>query len=219
MELKGKIANFLGDSITEGCGVNDAANRYDRRIEKECGLAAANNYGIGGTRIAYRTTPSWPKFDQCFCGRMFGMDKRADLIVVFGGTNDYGHGDAAIGGEEDGGPATFFGALNFMMTWLKVEYPKATIVFMTPCRRWGDENISGEREKSDRNARPLLSYVDAMIKAGKKNSVPVLDLYHNLGIDPNDEEQRKKYTADGLHLNDEGHRVLAEKLIEFLKAL
>ena len=35
MDLKGKTINFLGDSITEGCGVTDIeANRYDNVIKK-----------------------------------------------------------------------------------------------------------------------------------------------------------------------------------------
>ena len=36
MELKNKIICFLGDSITEGVGVEDCENcRYDRRILKK----------------------------------------------------------------------------------------------------------------------------------------------------------------------------------------
>ena len=36
MDLKGKTINFLGDSITEGCGVSDVeANRYDNVIKRK----------------------------------------------------------------------------------------------------------------------------------------------------------------------------------------
>lgn len=52
MELEGKIINFLGDSITEGAGVDDPQNIYVARIGRMCGLKVANNYGISGTRIA-----------------------------------------------------------------------------------------------------------------------------------------------------------------------
>ena len=35
MELKGKIVDFLGDSITEGVGVTDrATNRYDNVMKR-----------------------------------------------------------------------------------------------------------------------------------------------------------------------------------------
>ena len=41
MELKGKVINFLGDSITEGCGVKDVKTcRYDSRIHERFELAA-----------------------------------------------------------------------------------------------------------------------------------------------------------------------------------
>lgn len=45
------------------------------------------------------------------------------------------------------------------------------------------------------------------------------DSYDILGIDPNKEEDRIRFTADGLHFNDTGHAVLAERLIQFLKEL
>ena len=99
MDLKGKIIDFLGDSITEGVGVQDRINnRFDRVLERNCGLKATYNYGIGGTRLAHQRTPSEkPRHDLCFCGRAYDMNKDADIIVVYGGTNDYGHGDAPFG--------------------------------------------------------------------------------------------------------------------------
>ena len=54
MELKGKIIDFLGDSITEGVGVTDRENnRYDNILKRQFGLKATYNYGIGGTRIVF----------------------------------------------------------------------------------------------------------------------------------------------------------------------
>ena len=70
MELKGKIIDFLGDSITEGVGVTDQNNRYDNVIHRRFELAAHYNYGIGGTRLAHQSVPSEiPRYDLCFCGR------------------------------------------------------------------------------------------------------------------------------------------------------
>lgn len=98
MKLEGSTINFLGDSITEGAGVADPQNIYVNRIARMCGLKAANNYGIGGTRIARQHTPSAePRYDGDFCTRCTGMDPAADAIVVMGGTNDFGHGDAPLG--------------------------------------------------------------------------------------------------------------------------
>lgn len=218
MLLEGKIVNFLGDSITEGTGVTDRVNnRYDKIIERECKLAKANNYGIGGTRLAHQITCSSekPRWDLCFCGRAYDLDKNADLIVVFGGTNDYGHGDAPFGSLEDTAPTTFCGAVSWLMSFLKTSYPKAQVVFMTPAHRRGDYKVSGNSKKAP-DAKPLAEYVKVIEEQGKKLGVPVLNLFEKLPINPNDEEQRNTYTIDGLHFNDAGHELIAEQLMKFL---
>ena len=46
-----------------------------------------------------------------------------------------------------------------------------------------------------------------------------LDLFENLGLDPNDEEIKAKFTVDGLHFNDDGHAYIAKALGDFLAAL
>lgn len=221
MILEGKIIDFLGDSITEGTGVTDRANnRYDKRIERECNLKATYNYGIGGTRIAHqhKASAEKPRWDLCFCGRAYDLNKDADIIVAFGGTNDFGHGDAPFGTLEDTDPMTYCGAVYWLMNFLKTTYTKAQIVFMTPAHRKGDGAKSKNPKKAP-DAQPLVEYVKAMEAQGKKLGIPVLNLFDNLPIDPNDEAQREKYTIDGLHFNDEGHALIAEALIKFLKAL
>ena len=221
MILEGKIIDFLGDSITEGVGVQDrASNRFDKRIERECGLKASYNYGIGGTRIAHQITASVekPRWDLCFCGRAYDLNKSADIIVVFGGTNDYGHGDAPFGTLEDTTPTTYCGAVYWLMNFLKTTYANAQIVFMTPAHRKGDANASKNPKKAP-DCKPLVEYVKAMEEQGKKLGIPVLNLFDNLGIDPNNDDERAKYTIDGLHFNDDGHAFIAEALTKFLKAL
>ena len=224
MKLEGKIIDFLGDSITEGCGVKDiAANRYDNVLKAECGLAATYNYGIGGTRLAHQSVPSGkPRFDLFFCGRAFDLNRSADIIVVYGGVNDYIHGDAPIGNKNDSTPATFTGAVRFLMNLLKTEYRSKTVVFMTPARCCFHEAkspypSSNPIKRSD--AMPLYGYVEIIKEAGEEFGIPVLDLYNGLGIDPNVEEDRVKYTTDGLHFNDDGHHIIAARLKEFLESL
>ena len=221
MELKGKVINFLGDSITEGVGVNDIKNRYDNRLKEILGLEKVNNYGIGGTRIAHQSNPSDnPRFDMCFCSRAYDMDKSADVIVVYGGVNDYMHGDAPFGVMTDSTPETFCGGVDFLMRFLKSEYKNSVIVFMTPAHEnYGDIN---ELKPSPHpwklpDAKPLKDYRDVIIKKGEQYGIYVLDLSENLAIDPNCEEQKKKYTADGLHFNDNGHAVIAEVLANYLR--
>ena len=224
MKLEGLTVNFLGDSITEGSGVtNVAENRYDNVLKREYGLAAVNNYGIGGTRLAHQEKPSEkPRYDLCFCGRAFNMDPNADLIVVYGGVNDYIHGDAYFGTMADRTPTTFCGAVYCLMDYLKTAYEGKPIVFMTPAhmhfKGTSDKEVSPRPVKKP-DAKPLQAYVDVIKERGKEFNIPVLDLFENLGIDPNNESDKEKYTTDGLHFNDEGQAFLAKALGDFLEAL
>lgn len=224
MELQGKIINFLGDSITEGSGVKDIENcRYDNVIHKQYGLAAHRNYGIGGTRLAHQSVPSDnPAHDLCFCGRAHRMDKNADIVVVYGGANDYIHGDAYFGTMADQTPATYCGAVYYLMRILKERYPDKTIVFVTPAHMHYQGHPDSEpspRPIKKPDAKPLRAYGDVIKERGKEFHIPVLDLFESLGIDANDPHDRETYTSDSLHLNDAGHAVLAKVLGEFLESL
>lgn len=224
MELKGKIIDFLGDSITEGVGVTDLANnRYDNVLKKNCGLAATYNYGIGGTRLAHQSKPSAkPRHDLCFCGRAYDLNKKADIIVVYGGINDYIHGDAPFGRIGDTTPATFCGGVYVLMNVLRTLHPGKTVVFMTPARISYD-GMDGSAPsicpQKGPDAKPLQDYIATIEKTATLFDIPVLNLFEKLGIDPTNPEDKEKYTVDGLHFNDAGHSYIAARLQEFLEAL
>ena len=223
MELKGLKVNFLGDSITEGVGVSDRENlRYTSVFERETGTIV-NNYGIGGTRLAHQEKPSeTPRYDLCFCGRAYLMEKSADVVVVYGGVNDYIHGDAHFGTMEDKTPVTFCGAVYFLMNLLKERYPEKPIVFLTPAhmnfKGTSDKEVSPRPMKKP-DAQPLSAYVEVVKARGAELGIPVLDLFESLGIDPNNEDDKANYTVDGLHFNDEGQKILAKVVGDFLSAL
>lgn len=210
MELQGKIINFLGDSITEGHGTSGEEKRFSNLIKERCGLLKANNYGISGTRIAKQKNPSEnPRHDLYFCGRLDEMDKNADAVVVFGGTNDYGHGDAPFGLFTDRSDETFYGACHTLMSELASTYVGKPIVIVTPLHR----------TEETRNAKVLENYVNAIKDVACYYSLPVLDLYANSGIQPSVPAIREKLCPDGLHPNDAGHEILAEKIVNFLKTI
>ena len=225
MNITGFRLNFLGDSITEGTGVTDRTNcRYDNRLAAMCRLSAVNNYGIGGTRLAHQTHASEkPRYDLCFCGRAYDMDPEADMVIVYGGVNDYIHGDAPFGQIGDTTPATFCGAVYFLMHFLRETYGEKPVIFMTPARCFlrqevDDLEVSTHAKKLS-GGKPLLAYVDIILETAKLFAIPVLDLYHNLGIDPHDPECYNTYTVDGLHFNDAGHGVIAQRLKDFIDTL
>lgn len=224
MDIKGFKVNFLGDSITEGVGVRDIANcRYDRRLMLLCGLSAANNYGVSGTRLAHQIHPSDnPRFDLCFCGRAYNMDTSADMVVVYGGVNDFLHGDAPFGEIGDTTPATFCGGVYFLMNYLHRVYKGKPIVFMTParcCTAANDDLVPSKHPYKRADAKALYAYVEVIEKTAKQFDIAVLNLYDTLGIDPHKPDHYKAFTADGLHFNDEGHALIAKRLYDFIAAL
>ncbi len=213
MELKGKKINFLGDSITEGVGTSDIKYVF-WNVVKEMTGAEVRNYGISGTRIA-RNLNEEPENE--FCKRIGEMDKDADIIVIFGGTNDYGHGDAPLGCMSDRCDDTFYGALHLMCIKAIENYPEAQIVIMTPIHRLDENRVLNER--GIRHQTSLKGYVDAEREVAEYYSIPVLDLYATAGIKPEIKAQLDLYIPDGLHPSDAGNAKIAQKLISFLKIL
>ena len=209
MELKGKKINFLGDSITEGVGASEYARCYLEQFAAATG-AICRNYGISGTRIAKRRVPyDIPEFDRYYASRVPEMDPDADIVVVFGGTNDYGHGDAPLGEMNDRTIWTYYGALHVLFTALIEKYPAAQIVVLTPLHR----------DDEEKRTPTLKPFVDATRQVAEFYSLPVLDLWANYGIQPRIPVMKNMYVPDGLHPNDAGHAILANKLRAFLEQL
>lgn len=212
MELIGKKINVLGDSITYGVGASSEETSYVGLLKKEYGEKNVNNYGISGTRIAKRRVPYtiFPQADQDFLSRIDSMEKDADLIIVFGGVNDYGHGDAIMGEPNGFDEYTFYGALNSLFKKLYMRYPNSQLLILTPLHRF-------EEEKENMLGYKLEDYVNAIRARAEKYSVPVLDLYTVSGIYPADEDLKLMYTIDGLHPNDKGHNRIFQLLNNYIK--
>ncbi len=215
MELKDKTIAFLGDSITQGVGASCQENIFVQVFKKNCGLKEAVNYGISGTRFAKQTVPHDPNIDGLyFSSRVDEMREDVDAVVVFGGTNDYGHGSAPLGCFGDTTADTFYGACYELMEKLINKYPTLPIVFMTPLHRTCEDD---SRLKEIPKNLALCDYVYAIREVAEYFSIPVLDLYATSGMQPNIDIINKLFFTDGLHPNDAGHARIAQKLECFLK--
>ena len=218
MELKNKKINFLGDSITEGAGSSCREKRFTNLIAINTG-AICNNYGIGGTRIAEQLTPSIDSvWDKTFESRVAEMDPDADYIIVFGGTNDFGHGDAPLGTMYDRTTKTFYGALHSLYISLIEKYPTAKIGIITPLHRCNEDNMRGDGNKAQ-DVATLKTYVEIIREVAEYYSLPVLDLFKNSGLQPKIPVIKETYMPDGLHPNDNGYEILADKITKFIETL
>ena len=214
MELKGKKINFLGDSITEGHGTSDTATKpFHQVLKANVGLAEARNYGVGGTKIARLPVITDHQFDQEVNLRAETMDLDADAVVVFGGTNDYGHASIPLGTFDDRDIHTFYGGMHTLCLYLIKNYTEKPIVFITPLHRLQEGKLDNEA------SRPLHEFVKAEREVCEYYSIPVLDLYKEGGMPGNIWAWCEKYMPDGLHPNDAGHVLIAHKLQKFLENL
>lgn len=214
MELKGIKMACLGDSITEGHGVSDIANIYYNRLQRECGIGQLYIDGIGSTRIAKQKIPSdKPHKDLYFIPRVDDIDADCDLVIVFGGTNDFAHGDAPLGTPADRTVDTFWGACHVLCEKLIDRFPSAQLVFMSPLHREREDEPWGS------NKGTLYDYAEALQTVTRRFSIPYLDMLQVGGITPNVPAQKIRYMPDGLHPNDAGHEKIAQRLKGFLLSL
>lgn len=214
MDISNKKVHFLGDSITEGAGASDAkSTSFVPLFQKAYPNATITNYGIGGTRIARQINPSaTPRHDLDFNMRSLQMADDADLVVVFGGTNDFGHGDAPFGEWGDKEETTFCGAVYALYEKLLQKYPLGRVLVLTPLHRATEEVLN-------MHGKLLKDYVDVIRKTAELFSFPVLDLYAVSGINPRMGKVKETMLPDGLHPNDTGYQRLFEIIDAYIKTM
>lgn len=133
--LQFKNMNILGDSITWGYNPiteKQIEKSYSIILKEKLNLRELKNYGINSSTLADNKKSYKP-----MCNRYEDMDNNADIVAIFGGTNDYGREDFGVklGKINDMEISTIYGALNNMCLGLKQKYPNSVIFFITPLQR------------------------------------------------------------------------------------
>ncbi|MGI6767765.1 MAG: SGNH/GDSL hydrolase family protein [Bacilli bacterium] len=209
---EGKKVAFLGDSITFGSG---SEIRFSDIVGEKLGFSKVYNYGHSGSKI----TMVAPR-DLSFVNRFQDMADDADLVFVMGGTNDYGHAFASIavpfGNFSDRLKTTFQGALHILFQGLIKKYLGKKIVILIPPHRSGFNSLD-DITPNPETGKNFPDYLNAIRQTAEYYGLPILDLYRNLPLNPILPEIRAKYIPDALHPNEEGHRLIAEAIINFLK--
>ena len=188
--------SIIGDSITYGAMPDMSRGlAYPERLGNLCKAVTVNNYGISGTTIAVNSSLS-------MVSRFQDIDKKSNLIIIAGGTNDFGM-NTPMGDVNSTDTSTFNGALNYMIINLKLMFPDKYIVIDTPITR---------ADQYNRNEQGLLleDYANAIKEAAKRHDIYLLDLNQDAKLfflsDLN------QYMQDGLHPNAIGQQMIAEEL-------
>lgn len=140
-----------------------------------------------------------------------GIDfHQVEVLVLAFGINDY-HAGIPLDNEKNlWDETTYGGALRSVLTSLQETYPNLRIVLATPTYAW---YVSQGRtcETFATDGVYLEDYVEKEISIAEEFGVEVVDFYHN--VYPHEEwEDWKIYTEDGLHPNESGRKLLADKL-------
>jgi len=205
---EGRSAVFVGDSITAGVGTDKIYYQY---LEKTLGFGSVTAMGVGGSCIS--AASDYGQSTKPLISRYQDIPS-ADLIMIFMGTNDYGH-ETPLGTLEDTQDGTFYGALNTIVSYLVAKHTSSKLVFVTPLHRYGfgTSKILGTKFTYDHIPNgvgaTLEDYVNAVKTVCAKNGVSVVDLYTECTLDPTDAAVREQYMPDGLHPNAAGHEVVA----------
>lgn len=204
--------NFLGDSITQGCWASAPEKNYVSLVGKAEGIAS-RNYGVGGARIAHEIHAEGDAFEPyCFLNRVKDMEP-SNLLYVFGGTNDYGHGDVPMGKLGDTDPYTFYGALETLITMIEKKIDLSKVTFILPIPRYGEGETCYERKYP--NGCVLEDYRNAIKEEAKAKGIRILDLCSYFPLPTS--RQEEGLFKDGLHPNDKGHALLAKLILEDIR--
>lgn len=194
---------FNGDSITAKALTNIG---YTEIVAERISAAATTNLGVpASTYTAPGYTPLYTRNSQ--------IPGDTDVLVMLGGTNDYGlfAGGAPLGVISDSATTTFYGAVNTCIEYAIKAIPNAKIVICTPTRRGSDAIANGQ-------GLILSDYCAAIIASAKKYGVRVADLYNDAIINPSIEQHaRMFYNSDKLHPNENGHYRIADCICRALQ--
>lgn len=203
--------SFLGDSITQGVQSTHNYVEYLQGTLRYQGISInCLNNGVGGSIIA----KVQGKTDS-FVERLSTIDKKSKIIYIFGGTNDYGAG-VEIGNADSTNEEEFNGALNSIITKLRTDYPTAQIRFILPIKRHY-KTVDGETPNA--KGYKLSDYRKAIINACDKYGIEYYNMDKKIDFNPENEDNFNRFTVDGLHPNEHGHRRIAGILYPELKGL
>lgn len=187
----------LGDNIT-------AKNSYQSRVKYSCSIGTVlTDANIGKLMGDVTQNLNSDKL------------KDVDIITIFAGTSDYSLNTPLGTINDDENTNTFYGSVHKTIKRILELKEDATIVFFTPLKRGAYKTYPVYPAANGAGAK-LEDYAEAIKDVCKSYNILVLDLFSDSGID---ESNVKKYTVDGLHLNDAGSQRISKLISDYLKTI
>ncbi len=186
-----ETAAFLGDSYTAGTGASPTSKRWTTLLSEEEGWQELND-GAGGT--GYVVTASEDGCGKSFCDNYLGrvgevVKQDPDVVVVAGGQNDFA--------KYQTDPDAVRENIGKVFDELHEKLPAAKIIAVGP-------------STTSDIAPQVTGLDDAVRESASKVGAQYISL-----LDPNVIEQ-SWVTADGGHVNNDGHAAIAKRIAEAL---
>lgn len=174
----------IGDSITY---LNEHKDETGNRITKGYMTLIAEKY----PRVEYinQGHNGWTSVNIADKIESLGLIK-ADVYTVFLGTNDWWQGKS-IGTitdyEQNTGTGTVYGSFKIINSKLKQLNKKGRVILITPMQRGDFVYINSAKNNAYGSYKPkkeqsLEQVANAIVEIGKLEKFPVVDLYHDSGI-------------------------------------
>ena len=142
---------------------------------------------------------------------------QVDTILIEQGTNDYNSGVPLEDENDSFNVETYGGALRYTLSTLQTNYPNSRIVLITPTYCYFlDENDNKLKDchETDFGYGVLDDYVALELQIAREYNVEVIDMFQE---SPIQEDTMDIYSSDGLHFDENGRRLLAQILADYLK--
>lgn len=151
---------------------------------------------------------SYPELAQVH-KEMTEADFGPDLITLFAGTNDFGHGKPVEEMEN---------SVRVILKDLYLAFPKTQIIVITPLQRNSDPAVHPTETEGlgpNSQGRYLIDYVETIKAVAAELGTPCLDLYACGGINLLNARE-KTLNGDGLHPSEEYGKVLGHIIAQFI---
>lgn len=140
--------------------------------------------------------------------------EQVEIVLIQHGINDYHAGVPIENPDKPYDEYTYLGALRTAVETLQKVNPDMRIVLVTPAYTWYP--LTGLTcEQQDNGGGILEDYVNAELAFAEEMGLEIIDLYHDF-LPHENWDDYVLYTRDGLHPNEEGRKLWAEKIAEAL---
>lgn len=201
--MQKKKVIFFGDSITQA-GVGEKG--YITVLQQTLAKSGKSNQfdligaGIGGNKV----------YDLYLRLEDDVLSKKPDLVFIYIGINDVWHKRTHGTGTDADKFEKFYNKLID-----KIQAAGAKVVICTP-------TVIGEKKDNVNELDgDLNKYAEIIRGIAKNKKVELLDLHKNIVDYINQHNPENKYsgvlTSDGVHMNEEGNKFLAEQFLPLIK--